>query len=83
MSSDVSPNLVEPEEYMIEDELYVVTNTSIEAVPWIVMLPVISTFCINGWTYDDVWTYDAVWAYDELSAYEDEITYEAVWAFWT
>ena len=33
VSSKLSPNLVEPDEYIMEDELYVVISTSTEAVP--------------------------------------------------
>jgi len=77
----------------MEDELYVVISTSTEAVPWIVILPVISTSWFNGLTYeavnerDDVAAfiaYDAVVAviaYDALTAYDALAAYEDVAEF--
>jgi hypothetical protein len=77
----------------MEDELYVVISTSTEAVPWIVILPVISTSWFNELTYEAVndcvdvpefIAYDAVVAfiaYDALTAYDEVTERDDVTAF--
>ena len=43
MSSDVSPNLVDPEEYITDDVTYVIKSSSAVIAPLTLKDPVIST----------------------------------------
>ena len=46
MSSDVSPNLVDPEEYITDDVTYVIKSSSAVIAPLTFNEPVISTFLV-------------------------------------